>query len=154
MSRPKKTDLLTRLAATPDASDINEAVSELRRLRREVTMLKSSHRLYRIQKSDSADCALAKECYSSLVSGDSKAKWMEERDLFVADGRAFAAVDTETHIYFMDVITGSLYNFGECLTSVHGRTGFIRDRAKAMEIIRAFNKKPINGDTGGINDLD
>jgi hypothetical protein len=56
----------------------------------------------------------------------------------MAGGRVFAAVDTATHVYFMDAITGSLYSFGECLTSTHGRTGFVRDRKTATKILSEF----------------
>ena len=147
MSR-SKTDIITRLKNDPDEKHIDEALNELRRLRREVDMLKSSHRLYRISKAHGANCASAGECYSGLVSAESKRRWLVDHDLFVADGRAFAAVDTITHIYFMDAITGSLYNFGECLTSVHGRTGFVRDREAATKLLLNFKGAGVGGGDG------
>jgi hypothetical protein len=149
----KKTDIMTRLAATP-TEHYEEAITEIRRLRRELSIVKSGTRVYRISKASDAECAATKECYSALVSIDSKKKWMEDRDLFVADGRAFALVDTHTGVYFMDAITGSLYNFGECMTSVHGRTGFVRDREKAMNILMQLRAVAPSGGTGGIDDAD
>ena len=147
----KKTDILTRLAADP-MEHVTEAITEIRSLRRELSIVKSANRVYRITKASDAECAATKECYSALVSLDSKKKWMEDRDLFVADGRVFALVDTHTGVYFMDAITGSLYNFGECLTSVHGRTGFVRDREKATRILMQFKSPITNGGTGGLDD--
>jgi hypothetical protein len=144
---------MTRLTADP-TEHYEEAITEIRRLRRELAILKSANRVYRITKASDAECAATKECYSALVSLDSKKKWMEDRDLFVADGRVFALVDTHTGVYFMDAITGSLYNFGECLTSVHGRTGFVRDREKAMTILMQLRAVAPSGGTGGIDDAD
>lgn len=134
----KKTDVITRLTGTPAESDIADAVSELRNLRRELKTLKSANRLYRISKASDAECAADKECFSPLVSIESKRKWIDDHDLFMTDGRVFAAVDTMTHIYFMDAITGSLYNFGECMTSIHGRTGFVRDHEMAEKLLMRF----------------
>lgn len=149
MSRLKKVDILTRLAATPDEPTVREAISELRALRRRVALLESAKRLYRIQKAADAECAVSKECFTAVSSDDIKRKWVQEHDLFIADGRVFAAVDTDTHMYFMDAITGSLYNFGECLTSPRGRTGFVRDQAKASAMLMAWKPK---GDVDGDGD--
>ena len=149
----KKTDILTRLTAAP-MEHVAEAITEIRSLRRELSIVKSANRAYRITKASDAECAATKECYSALVSMESKKKWMEDRDLFVADGRVFALVDTMSHVYFMDAITGSLYALGECLTSVHGRTGFVRDREKAMNILLQLRAVAPSGVTGGIDDAD
>lgn len=139
MSRLKKLELLTRLSVPhPEAADINEAITELRSLRRGMSILRSANRLYRIEKASGADCASAKECFSSLVSAVTKRKWIDDHDLFISDGRVFAVVDTQTRVFFMDAITGSLYNLGECLTSSTGRTGFLRDKEKATAILMGF----------------
>ena len=149
MSRLKKVDILTRLSTAYTTEDVSEAVTEIRRLRREMGVLKSSHRLYRIEMASDAECAASKECFSSLISAESKRRWIDDRDLFMADGRVFAAVDTAKRIYFMDAITGSLYNFGECLTSVHGRTGFVRNREAAIKYLMGFKGASTNGGGDG-----
>jgi len=134
----KKSDIVMRLKGRPSASVAGEAISEIRRLRRELAIAKSANRLHRIEKVSDADCATAKECYSTIISKENRAKWMDEHDLFVSDGRVFAAVDTQHSIYFMDAITGSLHALGECLTSsTLRRTGFVRDREAAMKILLA-----------------
>lgn len=143
--RTKKVDITTRLKKEATAKHIDEAILEIRRLRREIAVLKSSNRLYRITRASDADCAASRECFSSLVSTDNKKKWIADRDLFIADDRVFVAVDTHTKIYFMDAITGSLYNFGECLTSNFGRTGFVRNKEKATEILMNFKGAKIEG---------
>ena len=144
----KTTDVITRLTGTPTESDIADAVSEIRNLRRELKTLKSANRLYRIEMASDADCAAARECFSSLISAESKRKWIDDRDLFMADGRVFAVVDTASRIFFMDAITGSLYNFGECLTSIHGRTGFVRDREAATKLLLNFKGAGVGGGDG------
>lgn len=152
MSRLKKVDIITRLQSEPNEKHIAEVISEVRQLRREMAAYKAAPPgPRRIQKATDAECALAKECFSSIISAENKRKWMDERDLFVADGRAFVVVDTPTHLYFMDAITGSLYNFGECLTSTRGRTGFVRDRARAEQILSKFRGECSGGSDDGVD---
>lgn len=72
----------------------------------------------RIQASKLARCADEKYCFGINWAVDSKRKWIAEHDLFTAsDERIYTLVDTITRVYFMDAITGSLYEFGKCMTS-------------------------------------
>lgn len=73
----------------------------------------------RIKISMEADCAKSSCCFPKNGRLEQKQKWIDDNDLFVdaSKGRAFALVDTVSRVYFMDAITGSLYQFGNCMTS-------------------------------------
>ena len=73
----------------------------------------------RIKLSLEALCASSVSCFPVWAKPDQKKKWIDDHDLFVDTkrGRAFALVDTVSRIYFMDAVTGSLYHFGNCVTS-------------------------------------
>lgn len=153
MSRAKRVDVVTRLLASPDEATVKEAVAELRQLRREVMTLKSTSRLYRIKKAQDAECAASNECYSTVVSMDSKRKWINDHDLFIADGRVFAAVDTMSRLYFMDAITGTLYDFGQSCTGTLKHGGFVRDQDEGARILMQFKGSGnANGASGGIDE--
>jgi len=57
-----------------------------------------------------------------------------------ADGKVLALVDTVDAIYFMDAITGSLYQFGNCLTSNVLKTSGLK-RNKVAAASNLMNKK-------------
>ncbi len=97
--------------------------------------------LTRIELAAGIILAAESECFTPTLSAESKKKWIDEHDLFVANGRAFALVDTFNCVYFMDCITGSLYQFGECLTSTDLKyRDFIRDNDRATKILIAIQK--------------
>lgn len=96
--------------------------------------------MMRITMSSDADCANSKHCFTPAASLKERTRWVNEADLFMCDGRAFALVDTVSSVYFMDCITGSLYALGECLTSNMGRTGFKRNKKAATELLMSFKR--------------
>ena len=72
----------------------------------------------RITMSDTGSCAQAKWCFPFSSKKEIKQKWIKENDLFRDDtGRIYALVDTASRVFFMDVVTGSLYQFGGCISS-------------------------------------
>jgi len=97
--------------------------------------------MHRIKLAAGLNLASEGECFTPTLTPESKKKWIAEHDLFIANGRTFALVDTHTHVYFMDCITGSLYQFGECLTSTELKyNGFRRDNEQAAKILMAVQK--------------
>lgn len=98
--------------------------------------------LARITLSTEGICAAARDCFHKAGTKANRQKWIDEHDLFVSeDGRAFALVDTEREVYFMDAITGTLYSLGQCHTSDHGvRTRFVRDREKASDVLMSVEQ--------------
>ena len=95
----------------------------------------------RIKISREAKCAQGKFCFPLNSKIEAKQKWVDEHDLFTdADGKVFTLVDTIEKIYFMDAITGSLYQFGNCLTSSTLKAESLkRNQAAAGTIL--MNKK-------------
>jgi hypothetical protein len=73
----------------------------------------------RIKLYAEADCAQATCCFPVDQGVARKQAWIEEHDLFVDSdgGRVLALVDTEDRVFFMDAVTGSLYQWGRCMTS-------------------------------------
>lgn len=72
----------------------------------------------RIKMSIEGRCAQVKYVFPMQGKKEMRKQWVDTHDLFTdKDGRVFALVDTPTKVYFMDAITGSLYDFGVCLTS-------------------------------------
>lgn len=105
----------------------------------------------RIALLQDVDCAQAKFCFP--LEGKSRAQkeaWIDSHDLFVDDdGRVFALVDTPTRVYFMHSITGSLYQFGECLTSSYlSCHGLLRDRVAARAWLMARRVETLDNDEG------
>lgn len=95
--------------------------------------------LTRIKLAAGLILAAESECFTPTLSAESKKKWIKEHDLFVTGGRAFALVDTANYVYFMDCVTGTLYQFGECLTSTELKhRDFIRDYDRAEKILMAI----------------
>ncbi len=95
----------------------------------------------RIKISREAKCAQEKFCFPLNAKRETKQKWVDEHDLFTdGDGKVFTLVDTIEKIYFMDAITGSLYQFGNCLTSSTLKAESLkRNQAAAGTIL--MNKK-------------
>jgi hypothetical protein len=92
--------------------------------------------IQRIKLSQDAECAQAQYCFPVNAKASAKTMWVENHDLFVCDNRAFALVDTPKQVYFMDAVTGSLYQFGACVSSDFlTRHRFVRDHAKAAKIL-------------------
>lgn len=86
----------------------------------------------RVRLSDEALCAKDTECCSQK----NRKKWVEQHDLFVgSDGRAYALVDTNLHVYFMDAVTGGLIHFGELMSGDRIVTRMTRDHRKATKIL-------------------
>ena len=97
--------------------------------------------MQRITFAAGINLAADNECFSPTLNPESKKAWIYRHDLFVAGGRAFALVDTHTDVYFMDCVTGTLYQFGECLTSTELKyTDFRRDKDKAERILMAVQR--------------
>lgn len=91
----------------------------------------------RIKISDEAKCVAAAHCFPLNGMKEMKRKWTEKHDLFLDKvGRVFALVDSADSVYFMDAITGSLYQFGNCLTSDTLKAGSLkRNNKKATELL-------------------
>lgn len=91
----------------------------------------------RIKISREAKCAQEKFCFPAHGKKESKQKWIDGHDLFTdSNGRAFALVDSEDRVYFMDAVTGSLYQFGNCLTSdILKSGGMTRNKKAAQEFL-------------------
>ena len=97
--------------------------------------------MYRIKLAAGLNLASGDECFTPTLTPESKRKWIDEHDLFIANGRTFALVDTFNCVYFMDCITGSLYQFGECLSSSELKfTDFRREQDRAAKILMAVQK--------------
>lgn len=85
----------------------------------------------RIKLSTEALCADSNACCNLK----NRRRWVQEHDLFVgSDGRAYALVDTPRHVYFMDAITGALFQFGEQLGGLRV-VSFTRDEEEAKRIL-------------------
>lgn len=92
----------------------------------------------RITLASDAKCAAARWCFSSAIK--TKQAWIDRHDLFLSgNGRVYALVSTETEVFFMDCVTGSLFALGECMTSSRGQTGFKRDNEKAAYMLLNWN---------------
>ena len=91
----------------------------------------------RIKLSLEAKCSEGKFCFPLNGKTETKKKWIDENDLFTnPDGKVFALVDTLREVYFMDAITGSLYQFGDCLTASKLKIDSLkRDHASASAIL-------------------
>ena len=86
--------------------------------------------------SNEADCAAERSCFPTAGRIKQKDAWIAKHDLFVSGGRAYALVDTDKHVYFMDAVTGSLYQFGNCLSSSQSDISNVeRDKDKAVDIL-------------------
>ena len=72
----------------------------------------------RIKISSMARCAEEKLCFPQNAKRERRKQWIDEHDLFINEkGRAFALVDTMSEVFFMDAVTGSLYQFGGCVST-------------------------------------
>lgn len=92
----------------------------------------------KIACSKEAKCADERFCFRPNMKNEIKKKWKDEHDLFVSDGRSFALVTNGKQIFFMDSITGTLYQFGKALSSnTLTHDGFVRDKKKSIEILDA-----------------
>jgi hypothetical protein len=90
----------------------------------------------RIKVCKEADCAYENECFVPGGKLEQRKKWIHSHDLFLDDtGRVFALVDTETRVFFMDAMTGSLYEFGNCLTGSLEIKNLRRNKEKATDIL-------------------
>lgn len=100
-------------------------------------------KIARISIAQTADCAAERYCFALSANNDTKAKWIDEHDLFTAnDGRIYTLVDTTKRVYFMDAITGTLFQFGECVTSQRlNPRKFVRDNEKAAAILMEIKAK-------------
>jgi len=87
----------------------------------------------RLSREDGALCAQSGDCFPVDGKWVMRQKWVDDHDLFFDNnGRVFALVDTKKRVFFMDVMTGSLYQFGECLTSdVLKAKGLARNQKEA-----------------------
>lgn len=93
----------------------------------------------RIRLASGAQCADERETFNPVSKKSTKEDWIASHDLFVSDtGDVFALVDTLYRVFFMDAITGSIYEFGNCLTSPTLKvSGLRRDKTKAGAILMA-----------------
>lgn len=89
----------------------------------------------RIKFSLDGMCASEREAFNPGSQAKTKKEWIDAHDLFISDtGDVFALVDSISRVFFMDAITGSLYEFGNCLTSdVLKIKGLRRNRDKASK---------------------
>lgn len=106
-------------------------------------------KIARISIAQTADCAAEKFCFSLNAGNDTKSKWIADHDLFIAnDGRIYTLVDTTKRVYFMDAITGTLFQFGECMTSAKlNPRKFVRDNDKASTILKSMQAKSKDAET-------
>lgn len=140
--------------ATPEEqklmhTQLVNTVGKLDVAQKHIAALEARRMLVRIKTSSDAVCAESRCCFNTHNRHVAKTAWVDKHDLFVADGRAFALVTTVDRVFFMDCITGSLYELGECLTGAVGRTGFRRNRVLAEKILMAAGSGDDNGDDDG-----
>ena len=96
-----------------------------------------------VRMTGDADCAMDAHCFP-IHGKRKKLEWIDKHDLFVCDDRVYTLVSTKSEVFFMDAITGSLYQFGECLTSTVLKTRkLIRNRDLAITIL--FSAHEYNG---------
>ena len=97
----------------------------------------------RITISQESECATSTHCFPVSGTKANKDKWIKNNDMFISDdGRVYALVDTLSHVYFMDAITGSLYQFCKCLSSDRLKApSFRRDPVKAAMILNSAAKE-------------
>ncbi len=102
----------------------------------------------RIRLSADANCAAERYCFPQGSPREKRQQWIDAHDLFVDDNRRpFALVDTASQVYFMDAVTGSLYQFGTCLTTYQlTNKRLVRDKARATELLLSLNNKVDNVD--------
>lgn len=95
--------------------------------------------MIRIRISREGSFADERDLFNMASKKSTKEEWIEKHDLFVSDdGTVFALVDTPNRVFFMDAVTGSLYEFGFCLSSMTLRAAWLRrNKAKAREILMA-----------------
>lgn len=90
----------------------------------------------RIKTSGKTKCAASLYCFPLNGKMAMRHKWVDKHDLFLdEDGRVFALVDSADTVYFMDAITGSLYQFGNCLTSNILKAVNMKRSDKAKEVL-------------------
>lgn len=111
--------------------------------RKIVAQIVNHGKIARISIAQTADCAAERYCFALSAKNDTKSKWLDEHDLFIAnDGRVYTLVDTTKRVYFMDAITGTLFQFGECMTSQRlNPSKFVRDNEKATKMLMAMQAK-------------
>lgn len=90
-----------------------------------------------IRLSREAVCAQEQHVFKPAWSAENKRAWINANDLHVcAEGRAYALVASGAESCYMDCITGSLYQGGQCLSSSHlTAVGIKRNQAGAARAL-------------------
>jgi len=117
------------------------------RMQRRAPHAKFNHvgRVRRIKLAAGMAFAAHGACFPLDSRKETRQLWVDNHDLFMGDnGRVYALVDTATSVYFMDAVTGSLYNFGQCLTSTKTRSSFVRD-ARCAERLMSLTRVEQSG---------
>jgi hypothetical protein len=109
--------------------------------------------MYEIDINPEGPCAKAVYCMIASQRYLKNSQWPNKKELYVADGRAFAKVKIATprlietqkelkkwidpkKVYFMDAITGTLYfEDGICVSNYKKQRKFVRDQKLATKIL-------------------
>ena len=97
--------------------------------------------LTRIKLAAGLNVASHAECFSPSSKIETKEEWLKDHDLFMSNHRAFALVDTASEVYFMDAVTGTLYQLGECMSSSELKFNkFKRDKERATSFLLSIQR--------------
>lgn len=108
--------------------------------------------MMKIKLSIEGDCAVSTICFPLYGKSENKKKWIEKNDLFLdTDETVYALVETSKEVFFMDVITGSLYQFGRCLTSSKLRNSRLIRNSKAADILMSKKAEVAEAVTGDVD---
>ena len=100
--------------------------------------------LTRIKLAAGLNLASHTECFSPSSKIETKEEWLKNHDLFMSNHRAFALVDTASEVYFMDCVTGTLYQLGECMSSSELKFNeFKRDKERATGFLLSIQRSEI-----------
>lgn len=103
---------------------------------------KTQGKMPRIRLSIEAKCAASAHCFPVSGNAASQLGWLDGHDLYVAKDRVFTLVDTTREVFFMDAVTGSLYQFGQCLTHAGFRfDSFVKNQKKGEKLLLSISTK-------------
>jgi len=89
-----------------------------------------------------ATYAVAEACFPCGGTTKAKDAWIVKHDLFTdTDGRAFALVENNDRVYFMDAVTGSLYQFGRYVSGALTVNDLRRNKAAAEAYLMRAREK-------------
>lgn len=89
-----------------------------------------------------ATFAVEKDCFPQGGAIKARDAWIVKHDLFTdTDGRAFALVENNDRVYFMDATTGGLYQMGRYVSGALTVDDLRRDREGAAAYLMRVREK-------------